>query len=147
MAYWGSKAGYINGTNDLSQPASSATPLYDLTRLDYTLDNDAPAAFGILDVASGDITDSLGNSGLTALTDDLAASVTFSDGQLGFGSDFSFTVGIPGRPARSEVFFGDQTFTDVMDVPEPDGFGLALLAVGRRRGAKSNWVSGPRGQS
>jgi hypothetical protein len=88
--------------------------------------------------AAGKITDSLGDSGILAVTNGLLGSLTVNDGTFGFSNPYSFTVTVPGTDSQSLLFVHDSTLAAASSVPEPSTWillvsGCAIVAFARRR--------------
>jgi hypothetical protein len=131
---------YINGTNDVTIPitSTSVSSLFSLTLGNFSFDGGANSAVTDLNflgfTAQNDpgnlaISDSLGDTGLTAVAADLAGSfVSLGGGTYGFNTVTPFTISmeVPGTSADSVIYLNESD--GGIAAPEPGS--LALLMVG-----------------
>jgi hypothetical protein len=137
--------GYIDGTQNLSLPESSATQFFSLLLPFSSIDGGSPTllsdAFSLS--AIGSITDSLGDSGLKDVASGLLGDLTPNNGTIEFAKPFSITVGLPGTDSQSLLFTHESTLAAVSVVPEPSTF--VLLGVGVLGLAAFKWCKSRRG--
>jgi hypothetical protein len=135
MSFIGS---YINNTGDTDLPQSNALPLFQLNLGLFSYDGSASnpnTNLNYLGFGTGNdpgglaITDSAGGSGLTGVSNDLAALFSKqTDGSFGFGGAYSITVTVPGT-FTTDLLYLDQVETSAANaVPEPGS--MTLLAIG-----------------
>jgi hypothetical protein len=150
-------AGYIDGTTDVTQPESSASPI--LSLLLAVGETDGGAATLLTDesflTTAGSVTDSLGDSGLQAVQNGLLNDLMVSpDGTVSFVQPYSITATVPGTDSQSLLFLSERTFAESMAVPEPStlvlaGIGCGILVVVKtlqRRRALDRVRDGPSGR-
>lgn len=133
----------IDGSSDVTQSESLATPFFDLLISAESDSGGAPVVNTLASslTASGSISDNLGNVGLAAVTAGLFGDLKpLSSDELGFAVPYMITVGLPGSSPNALLFVDSETYAGAAGVPAPGGLGtmlvglLALAAVAARRG-------------
>jgi hypothetical protein len=123
---------YIDNTSSLNLPESSATPLFSLTLPVISVDGGPPEVYtGALSLsASGTVTDSLGDSGLSAVTQGLISQLTVTSTEtVDFSSPYTITFGLPGSASTSVLYLDETTFALASAVPEPSSEVLLLTGI------------------
>ncbi|HVC60620.1 MAG TPA: hypothetical protein VND19_09705 [Acetobacteraceae bacterium] len=134
----------IDGSSDVTQPESLATPFFDLLISAESDSGGAPVVnpYASSLTASGSISDNLGDVGLAAVTAGLFGDLTsVGSNELGFAAPYVITVGLPGTSPNALLYVDSETYAGAAALPAPGGLGtmlvglLALAAVAARRGS------------
>ncbi len=152
VALANSDGAFINGTTDIDSSESLASPLFDLLIAVVSIGGGTPfvdlGSF-TFNAFSNEISDSLGNVGISAVADGLLGQLAPIDvDTIGFRSPYSFTVRVPGTSTSSVLFLREIAATAVVAIPEPPffmlfGFGSILLFVCQQRLSRVS-LAGPR---